>query len=218
MRLIDMSISDFCDELDSNSLGHNGGAISALISNIGIGLARMMSYLSFGKKEYESLDESIRLKFVDAFNDMGDLRQGLIDLIDEEANSLDEYNRALKMPQNTDEEIKQRKAALQDAILFSIEVYFKVSKLSQESLKHVEYIIEYGNFSDVSDIGMGILMIYTGIEGAILKIKEKLILIEDRKINESYDRDLNIVLSKSKIIRDILMEKVYIKIGIKNRE
>ena len=51
MKLIDMSVVEFSDEVDSNSPAPGGGSVAALASNIGIGLARMMAHLSFGKKK-----------------------------------------------------------------------------------------------------------------------------------------------------------------------
>ena len=54
MKLVDMTICDFSDEVDSNSPAPGGGSVSALAGNIGVGLARMMAHLSFGKKKYEN--------------------------------------------------------------------------------------------------------------------------------------------------------------------
>ena len=50
MKLIDMTVTDFASEVDSNSPAPGGGSVSALASDIGVGLARMMAHLSFGKK------------------------------------------------------------------------------------------------------------------------------------------------------------------------
>ena len=55
MKLVDMTICDFSDEVDSNSPAPGGGSVSALAGNIGVGLARMMAHLSFGKKKCDFL-------------------------------------------------------------------------------------------------------------------------------------------------------------------
>ena len=54
MKLIDMTVTDFASEVDSNSPAPGGGSVSALASDIGVGLARMMAHLSFGKKKFEA--------------------------------------------------------------------------------------------------------------------------------------------------------------------
>lgn len=50
MKLVEMTVEDFSKEVDSNSPAPGGGSVSALASNIGVSLARMMANLSFGKK------------------------------------------------------------------------------------------------------------------------------------------------------------------------
>ena len=60
MKLIDMSVADFTNEVDSNSPAPGGGSVSALASDIGVSLARMMAHLSFEKKKFEQLDEKTK--------------------------------------------------------------------------------------------------------------------------------------------------------------
>ena len=60
MKLIDMTVTNFAKEVDSASPAPGGGSVAALASDIGVGLARMMAHLSFGKKKYEALDEDIK--------------------------------------------------------------------------------------------------------------------------------------------------------------
>ena len=54
MKLIDMTVTNFAKEVDSASPAPGGGSVAALASDIGVGLARMMAHLSFGKKKYEA--------------------------------------------------------------------------------------------------------------------------------------------------------------------
>ena len=51
MKLIDMTLTDFIEEVDSTSPAPGGGSVAALASDIGVGLSRMMAQLSFGKKK-----------------------------------------------------------------------------------------------------------------------------------------------------------------------
>ena len=145
MKLIDMSLAEFSDEVDSNSPAPGGGSVAALASNIGIALARMMAHLSFGKKKYEALDESIRLEFVDRFNKMADIRQELLELVDKDTESFTEVMKAMRITKETENQIKLRKSAIQDATLFSIDVPFKTAKLSLKALESLEYLVRYGN-------------------------------------------------------------------------
>ena len=82
MKLIDMTVADFANEVDSNSPAPGGGSVSALASDIGVGLARMMAHLSFGKKKFEALDEKTKKEFKNKFDKLGEIRQELSALVD----------------------------------------------------------------------------------------------------------------------------------------
>ena len=60
MKLIDMTLTDFIEEVDSTSPAPGGGSVAALASDIGVALSRMMAHLSFGNKKYESLDGDLQ--------------------------------------------------------------------------------------------------------------------------------------------------------------
>ena len=66
-----------------------------------------------------------------------------------------------------------------NATLFSIEVPYKTAELSLEALKLDRLYGYYGNQNAITDIGVGTLIIYTGLEGAILNVKVNLSSIKD---------------------------------------
>lgn len=212
MKLVEMTVADFSSEVDSNSPAPGGGSVAALASNVGVGLARMMAHLSFGKKKYEALDEEIRLEFVERFNKLGDLRQELVDLIDEDTESFKEFMKAIKMPKETEEEIKMRKRAIEDATIFSIDVPFKTARVSLEALELVDYLIQHGNQNTITDIGVGILMIYAGLEGAILNVKVNLKGLENKELYDMYSDKCMEMLDKSKCIKDNLISNIHYKL------
>lgn len=209
MKLVDMSVIEFSDEVDSNSPAPGGGSVAALASNIGIGLARMMAHLSFGKKKYESLDESIRVEFVDKFNQLGDIRQELVQLVDKDTESFNEVMKAIKMPKETDEEKELRKQALQDATLFSIDIPLKTAKLSFKALETLKYICMNGNKNAITDIGVGTLMLYSGLEGAILNVKVNLMGLDNEDLCKQYNEECSGLLSKGKKIKDELLSDIH---------
>lgn len=212
MKLIDMSIIEFCEEVDSNSPAPGGGSVAALASDIGIGLARMMAHLSFGKKKYEGLDEDIRIEFVEKFNQLGDIREELVELIDKDTESFNEVMKAMRMPKETEQEIKLRKNAIQDATLFSIDVPFKTAKLSLKALELLEYLVKHGNQNAITDIGVGTLMLYTGLEGAILNVKVNLMGIDNKELHDTYSSSCKEILSDAKIIKDKLIKDIHLKL------
>lgn len=212
MKLVDMTICEFSDEVDSKSPAPGGGSVSALAANIGVGLSRMMAHLSFGKKKYESLDESIRVEFLNRFNQLSDIRQELVDLIDKDTESFNEFMKAIKLPKNTNKQINYRNNAIQDAILFSIDIPFKTAKKSLKALNIIDYILEYGNQNTITDLGVGVLMLYTGIEGAVLNVKVNLKLLENQELKEYYNKECQSILNQAILIKDSILSTIHNKL------
>ena len=212
MKLVDMTICEFSDEVDSKSPAPGGGSVSALAANIGVGISRMMAHLSFGKKKYESLDESIRVEFLNRFNQLSDIRQELVDLIDKDTESFNEFMKAIKLPKNTNKQINYCNNAIQDAILFSRDIAFKTAKKSLKALNIIDYILEYGNQNTITDLGVGVLMLYTGIEGAVLNVKVNLKLLENQELKEYYNKECQSILNQAILIKDSILSTIHNKL------
>lgn len=212
MKLVDMTICEFSDEVDSKSPAPGGGSVSALAANIGVGLSRMMAHLSFGKQKYESLDKSIRVEFLNRFNQLSDIRQELVDLIDKDTESFNEFMKAIKLPKNTKEQINYRNNAIQDATLFSIDIPFKTAKKSLKALNIIDYILEYGNQNTITDLGVGVLMLYTGVEGAVLNVKVNLKSLENQELKEYYNKECQSILNQAILIKDSILSTIHNKL------
>ena len=209
MKLIYMKINDFINEVDSNSPAPGGGSVAALSSNIGVALSRMMAHLSFGKSRYEALDESVKEEFKLRFDKLGKIREELSLLVDEDTDSFNQYMKALKMPKETFKQITERQKALSEATLYSIKVPYKTAYLSLEAIKELEFLVYNGNQNAITDIGVGILMLCAGLEGAILNVKVNLMGLEEKNLRIKYSQSCDEMLEQGKEIRDKLMIKIH---------
>ncbi|SHH00418.1 Formiminotetrahydrofolate cyclodeaminase [Tepidibacter thalassicus DSM 15285] len=208
-----MKIVDFSNEVDSSSPAPGGGSVSALVSNIGISLGRMMGNLSFGKKKYESLDENIKEEFKNRFEKLGYIRNTLLELVDKDTESFSEVMKAFKLPRETDEEKKIRKEEIKKATIKSIDVPFETAKLSLEGLKLMEYFVDYGNQNAITDLGVGNLLLYSGLEGAVLNVKVNLCGLDDKDFVENKNRECEEILNEGKEIKDRVLRKIYEKLN-----
>ena len=78
---------------------------------------------------------------------------------------------AFGLPNSSPEEKVSRKAAIQSATRYAIEVPFKVMQLSASSLDIIQHMAEQGNPNSVSDAGVGALCARTAVMGAWLNVK-----------------------------------------------
>ena len=209
MKLIDMTVTDFASEVDSNSPAPGGGSVSALASDIGVGLARMMAHLSFGKKKFEALDDKTKEEFKVRFDKLGEIRTELSTLVDKDTESFNEFMKVLKLPKETDEEKVARAKAMEEATIFSIEVPYKTAKLSLEALKLLDFLVANGNQNAITDIGVGTLMLATGMEGAILNVKVNLMGLENKEIHDKYSKGCKEILCEEQKIKDDIIAKIH---------
>ena len=209
MKLIDMTVTNFAKEVDSVSPAPGGGSVAALASDIGVGLARMMAHLSFGKKKYEALDKDIKKEFQSRFEKLGKIREELSKLVDEDTQSFNEFMNAVKMPKDTFKQITERQKALSVATLNSIKVPYKTAYLSLEAMRELEFMVDNGNQNAITDIGVGTLMLCTGLEGAILNVKVNLMSLEDKELAKKYRENCAEMLSEGKDIRDNILSKIH---------
>ena len=63
MKLVDLTVKSFIDEVDSKSPAPGGGSVSGLMSSMGVSLARMVGHLTVDKKKFLSLDQKIQFEF-----------------------------------------------------------------------------------------------------------------------------------------------------------
>ena len=209
MKLIDMSVADFTNEVDSNSPAPGGGSVSALASDIGVSLARMMAHLSFEKKKFEQLDEKTKEEFKARFDKLGEIRKELSTLVDKDTESFNEFMKAVKMPKETEEQNQLRAKAIQEATIFSIEVPYKTASLSLEALRLLDFLIKNGNQNAITDIGVGTLMLSAGMEGAILNVKVNLGQIKDKQIYNKYRDGCKEILSEGNEIKDNIISNIH---------
>lgn len=209
MKLIDMSVADFTNEVDSNSPAPGGGSVSALASDIGVSLARMMAHLSFEKKKFEQLDEKTKEEFKARFDKLGEIRKELSTLVDKDTESFNEFMKVVKMPKETEEQNQLRAKAIQEATIFSIEVPYKTASLSLEALRLLDFLIKNGNQNAITDIGVGTLMLSAGMEGAILNVKVNLGQIKDKQIYNKYRDGCKEILSEGNEIKDNIISNIH---------
>jgi glutamate formiminotransferase/formiminotetrahydrofolate cyclodeaminase len=98
--LIDKKISNFMDELASNSPTPGGGSAAALAGALGAALISMVGNLTVGKKKYEDVEEDIN-KIISSSEK---LRHELSQLIEEDVKVFNNFMATYKMPKETEDE------------------------------------------------------------------------------------------------------------------
>jgi len=138
MKLFDMKVKDFINELASSSPAPGGGSVSALAGANGCGLLCMVGSLSVTKKKFKSLDDKIQEVYHKKIELFQSNKEQFINFIDEDTEAFNQLMNAFRLPKENDEEIAYRQNEIDKATLSCIKVPLKVCALALESLREVE--------------------------------------------------------------------------------
>lgn len=207
MKLVEKTVTDFINEVDSSSPAPGGGSVAAVVGALGASLSRMVGHLTVNKKKFKELDEEIRIDFLGKFDELCCIKEELVLLVDRDTEAFNLVMAAFKMPKETDEQKKDRKEAIEAATYKAIDVPMVIAELSFRGLELIENLGKNGNQNAITDLGVSALLLASGLEGAILNVKINLPGISDEKyVKETRDRCNEILRGGLKIKMEIMKE------------
>ena len=207
--LIDKKVSNFLDELASNSPTPGGGSVAALAGALGAALISMVGNLTVGKKKYEDVEEDIK-KIISSSEK---LHYELSQLIEEDVKVFNNFMATYKMPKETEDEKKVRAEKMQESLIEAAKVPLKVAYKCLDILILSQEAAEKGNINVVSDVGVAVLMAEAALESAILNVKINLRMIKDEKVRTELSSFIKEILFKEKGQKEKVLEIVDSKIG-----
>jgi len=192
--LIDKKVSNFLDELASNSPTPGGGSVAALAGALGAALISMVGNLTVGKKKYEDVEKDIK-KIISSSEK---LRYELSQLIEEDVKVFNNFMATYKMPKETEDEKKVRAEKIQESLIKAAKVPLRVAYKCLDILSLSKEVAEKGNINVVSDAGVAVLMAEAALESAILNVKINLKMIRDEKVRTELSSSIKEILLKEK--------------------
>ncbi len=208
MKLVEMEVKNFLDELASNSPAPGGGSVSALAAANGCALMIMVGNLTINKKKFKAYDESIQKQYLDYLDIFSRNKSSFVELIDLDTEAFTFLMDAFKLPKNSEEEIAIRSVEIEKATLGCIKIPMKVTVIALETLRLLESMIEYSNKNTVSDQGVSVLMLYSAIEGAAMNVLINLPGLSDEKLKKEYEKTISDIIFEANNLKDSLLEEI----------
>lgn len=213
MLLVDKSIREFVDVLESKEPTPGGGSVAALAGSLGAALTAMVGNLTFGRKAYEALDDTTKETFTKNFNEVTKLKKRLNELVDEDVKAFDGFMEALKMPKETEEEKKARKVAMEKATIEALEVPLATANECLNILKLQKIFADNGNINAITDVGVGALMAYAGVEGALFNVIINLKSLSDVAYIEEKKAQCDNMLAEANRLKEEVLSITYSKLA-----
>lgn len=185
MKLVDMNVAEFISVLGSDAPAPGGGSASALAGSMGTALTMMVMNLTVGKKKYEEHDSQSR----EILKKMTKLNKQLVAIIDRDTEAFEGVSAVFSMPKQTEEEKEKRREAMQAALKTATLVPFEMMGIMVEAVNETKKAVGKSNINAASDLGVAVLNLKSGIQGAWLNVLINLSGVKDEEFVKQYRKE-----------------------------
>lgn len=211
--LVERTIKEFIGDVTSSNPTPGGGSVAALVGGIGGALTNMVGNLTIGKKIYEDVPEDKKVKMEQNFAEVEEVVERLIKLVDEDSTAFDGVMSAFKLPKETEEEKKIRSNAIQEGYKTALEVPLRCARECYKILELQDVFASHGNVNAITDVGVGTLLAYSGLEGALFNVTINLKSIKDEAYRNETTKKVDTLLNNGKSLKEELLKVVYSRLA-----
>ncbi|XP_018591033.1 formimidoyltransferase-cyclodeaminase [Scleropages formosus] len=165
-RLVSLPLQQFVRSVGARTAAPGGGSVSAAIAAMGAALGSMVGQMTYGKKQFESLDSVMRRlipPFHQAMNE-------LLAMVDEDSSAFNAYMDALKLPKSTTDEIKRREVAMQEGLKEAVGVPLSLAERINQLWPCLKELEVYGNVACRSDLQVAAKALEAAVFGAYYNV------------------------------------------------
>lgn len=177
--LSNLTITNFIDELASNSPAPGGGSVAALGASLSAALSSMVFSLTVGKKQYNNYDDSIKNLIDTKLKDANVIKSEFLSIMEEDTEVFLKVMDAFKLPKETEEEKAVRSAKIEESYKLALNVPYKLAEKAYGLYDVLDVAVQYGNINAVSDAGVAALLLHASLESAVLNVKINLSSLKD---------------------------------------
>ncbi|MEL7633778.1 cyclodeaminase/cyclohydrolase family protein [Sporomusa sphaeroides] len=199
--LIQMKITDFLEELGSNSPAPGGGSISALAGALGGALTAMVCRLTVDNSKYAEVQSEIQAILTEADR----LSAQLTNCVDADTEAFNQVMAAYKLPKATDAEKAARSEAIQKAMQHAADLPLGVAECCLRVLAMSGRVLKIGNANAASDAAVAGLMAHAGLHGALYNVKINLGSIKDEKFVANTQTKVSAIIEEDKVLHQELL-------------
>lgn len=203
--LSSLSITDFAARLASDEVPPGGGSTAALYGLMAASLLEMSIIYSEKNPKPAETSEFLIAKQAD----LARLHIELTILVDRDALALRGLLAAAGLPENSQEQQKVRKAALQKALKQAAEVPLETARSCLEVMEIGKAIIDSVDNMVVSDLMAGVVAAHAGIAASLLSTAINLGEIEEQTLVSALSGQIYLIRTTGDELKQALETRVY---------
>ncbi len=194
----------FIEELASAAPTPGGGGASAYAGALASALASMVGNLTVGKKAYASVEAEVYV----VLEKLSDVRERLLELVEEDARAFEPLVAAYKMPKTTPEEAEVKEVAMQAALVDACEVPLEIMRNIEKVISLTDFLAYNGSRMVLSDAGVAATFARAAMEGASLNIFINAASLSDSELAARYCNEAEALVKIARVQCDGLFAYV----------
>ncbi len=198
------TIVSFSKELASSAAVPGGGGASAYVAALGMALGTMVANLTTGKKKYVQYQEEIE-QLIEQTQQVTD---DLIACIAKDAESFEPLSKAYGLPRETPEQMKERDAIMEHALVAASEAPIYLMEQIVKSMTLLERLSEIGSRIAISDVGVGVQFAKAALNGASLNVFINTKMMKNRDKAEEMNTKTDALLIDGNELADKIYDTV----------
>jgi glutamate formiminotransferase/formiminotetrahydrofolate cyclodeaminase len=187
-------VREFVRAVGARTPAPGGGSVSALVASLGAALGTMVGWMTYGKRKFEDKDAVMRRLIPPLHGAM----EALIPLIDADTEAFEEYVRARNLPQETEDQASERRAAVEAGLRRAVEVPLGVLRVGDGCWDAMVEMARHGNVASRSDLEVGARVLEAGIWGAYRNVVINLPEITDETFRTAAGREAEALAQRAR--------------------
>jgi len=197
-------LTEFADELSSDSSAPGGGSVAALCGALSTALSSMVAALTWSKKGLESARPAMKRLGEQA----QELKDWFMESVDRDTEAYQAVLAAGRLPRSTEEESSIRQLAMVSANEGAARVPLEVLEASVRALDLALAAAREGNPLSISDAGVAGVCGLAAAEGAALNVRINLPALTDLKLTEEILTQQHRLLARAREVAGMVRETV----------
>lgn len=210
--LMGLTLKQYLDNASTKEPNPGGGSVAAYVGGLGAALSIMVLNLSYGKKAFEGIDAEIKGDMEEKKAELFEIIAQLAIYVDEDSESFNEVLDALKLPKETEEQIRERTKAIQKGYVYALEVPLNTARLSHQALLKLNPFVDYGSVSAITDVGCSILFLAAAVEAALFNVTINLKSIKDEDFVIQTKAEVEELIASAHKMRDEYLRRTYARL------
>lgn len=188
------SVEDFVRGVAARTPAPGGGSVAATVAAMGAALGTMVGQMTFGKRQWEALDSTMR-RLIPPLHQAA---VSLLPAIDADTAAFNAYMDAVRLPQGTEEEKGVRERAVKVATEKTIQVPLSLLKAIDQTWEPLVEMATVGNMNCRSDLQVGARCLEAGAWGAYYNVLVNLENLLEGPERNSYQTQAEDYLQKAR--------------------